>query len=181
VYLVEFVEKAKQGSENAFMILIENMKAQMYKTALLRLHNEQDALDAVQEAVIKAFSGIKGLRENRFFKTWLIRILLNECNNITRYKRKVVPIDTAPCQSGQGVEPDLAGAMDIHNLLSNLDEIYRVVIDLRYNHDLKFDDIARVLDIPTGTVKSRINRAHSLLREQLSKEYCEKGGTINEL
>ena len=58
-------------------------------------------------------------------------------------------------------------SIDIQNLTSKLDDIYKEVIDLRYNHDLKFDDIAVVLDIPVGTVKSRLNRAHKLLREQL--------------
>ncbi|MFZ5989561.1 MAG: sigma-70 family RNA polymerase sigma factor [Bacillota bacterium] len=172
--MIEFVDKAKQGSEKAFMILVEDMKAQMYKTAYVRLRNEQDALDAVQEAFIKAFSSIKSLRENRFFKTWLIRILLNECHNIQQYKRKVIPMENNLVEQKYTSEQDSIETMDIHSVLNQLDDIYKEVIDLRYNHDLKFEDIARVLDIPLGTVKSRLNRAHSLLRNQLRDEYCEK-------
>lgn len=66
--LTELVEKAKAGNKNAFMELVDTMKVQLYKTALVRLGNEQDALDAVQEALYKAFSNIRKLRENQFLK-----------------------------------------------------------------------------------------------------------------
>ncbi len=172
--LTELVEKAKAGNKNAFMELVDTMKVQLYKTALVRLGNEQDALDAVQEALYKAFSNIRKLRENQFFKTWLIRILLNECNNIEQYKRKVIPLDSEINHSEQHDEYDSDESMDIQNLTNRLEAIYKEVIDLRYNHDLKFEDIASVLDIPIGTVKSRLNRAHKLLKEQLGANYTKK-------
>ena len=165
--LTELVEKAKAGNQNAFMDLIDTMKLQLYKTALVRLGNEQDALDAVQEALYRAFSNIRTLRENHFFKTWLIRILLNECHNIQQYKQRVVPLDISLYHPEQHYENDSTESLDIQNLTNNLESIYKEIIDLRYNHDLKFEDIAAVLDIPVGTVKSRLNRAHKLLREQL--------------
>jgi RNA polymerase sigma-70 factor (ECF subfamily) len=172
--LTELVEKAKAGNKQAFMELIDTMKLQLYKTALVRLRNEQDALDAVQEALYKAFSNIKNLRENQFFKTWLIRILLNECYNIEQYKQKVIPLDNSQFNTDQHNENDSIESMDIRNLTKKLETIYREVIDLRYNHDLKFEDIALVLDIPVGTVKSRLNRAHILLRERLGTNYSKK-------
>lgn len=165
--LTELVEKAKAGDKNAFMALIDTMKLQLYKTALIKLGNEHDALDAVQEALYKAFSGIKNLRQPCFFKTWLIRILINECYNIQQHNRKVVPLDNSLYNSEHQQENKSVESIDIQNLTGKLDEIYKEVIDLRYNHDLKFDDIAVILDIPVGTVKSRLNRAHKLLREQL--------------
>lgn len=165
--MTELVEKAKAGDKNAFMDLVDNMKLQLYRTALIKLGNEHDALDAVQEALYKAFSSIKNLREINFFKTWLIRILINECYNIQQYKRKVVPLDDTVHSSEHHHENNSAEILDIQNLTNKLDDIYKEVIDLRYNHDIKFDDIAALLDIPVGTVKSRLNRAHKLLREQL--------------
>lgn len=172
--LTGLVEKAKSGDKQAFMELIDTMKLQLYKTALVRLRNEHDALDAVQEALYKAFSNIKKLRENQFFKTWLIRILINECYNIEQYKQKVIPLDNSQINADQHNENNTIESMDIQNLTSKLETIYREVIDLRYNHDLKFEDIAQVLDIPVGTVKSRLNRAHILLRERLGTNYSKK-------
>lgn len=172
--LTGLVEKAKSGDKQAFMELIDTMKLQLYKTALVRLRNEYDALDAVQEALYKAFSNIKKLRENQFFKTWLIRILINECYNIEQYKQKVIPLDNSQINVDQHNENNTIESMDIQNLTRNLETIYREVIDLRYNHDLKFEDIAQVLDIPVGTVKSRLNRAHILLRERLGTNYSNK-------
>jgi len=172
--LIELVEKAKAGNQNAFMELIDAIKVQLYKTALVRLCNEQDALDAIQETLVKAFSNIKTLRENQFFKTWLIRILLNECNNIEQYRRKVILLDNTPDHTSQHPEQDSAMSMDIRDLTSKLDTIYKEVIDLRYNHDLKLEDIAVLLDIPVGTVKSRLNRAHKLLKEQLETSFPKK-------
>jgi len=165
--LTELVEKAKAGDKNAFMVLVDTMKLQLYRTALIKLGNEHDALDAVQEALYKAFSNIKNLRQTCFFKTWLIRILINECYNIQQYNRKVVPLDDSFYNPEHRQENKSVESIDIQNLTGKLDEIYKEVIDLRYNHDLKFDDIAVILDIPVGTVKSRLNRAHKLLREQL--------------
>jgi len=165
--LTELVEKAKAGDKNAFMVLVDTMKLQLYRTALVKLGNEHDALDAVQEALYKAFSNIKNLRETCFFKTWLIRILMNECYNIQQYKRRIVPFDSWLHQSEHQQENKTVDSIDIQNLTVKLDDIYKEIIDLRYNHDLKLEDIAIILDIPVGTVKSRLNRAHKLLREQL--------------
>ena len=92
---------------------------------------------------------------------------MNECYNIQQYKQRVVPLDNSLYKSEHRDESKSVESIDIQNLTSKLDDIYKEVIDLRYNHDLKFDDIAVVLDIPVGTVKSRLNRAHKLLREQL--------------
>lgn len=172
--MIELVEKAKAGNQNAFMELFDTIKVQLYKTALVRLCNEQDALDAIQESLVKAFSNIKNLRENQFFKTWLIRILLNECNNIEAYRRKVILHDNALDDNTHHDEHDSAMSMDIRNLTGKLDTIYKEVIDLRYNHDLKLEDIAVLLDIPLGTVKSRLNKAHKLLKEQLETSFSQK-------
>lgn len=165
--LTELVEKAKKGNEKAFMKLVEDIKGQMYKTAYMKLKNEEDALDAVQETLIRAFTNIKTLRENQFFKTWIIRILINECNNIYKYKTKVISLEE---NLTRNLQDEIAGsleAIDLHNVLKKLENIHKEVIDLRYNYDLKFDDMAKVLDVPVGTVKSRLNRAHKILKNLL--------------
>ena len=168
--LKELVEKAKNGSRKAFMEIIEGIKTQMYRTALLQLHNEQDALDAVQETLVKAFSNINSLKQNQFFKTWLIRILLNECYNIRQYRSKIVPMEKESSEVDDTYPHSSINALDMKSMLLKLDSMYREIIDLRYNHDMKLNDISNLLDIPVGTVKSRISRAHEILR----KQYLEK-------
>lgn len=167
----ELVEKARNGNAKAFVAAVDGMKEQMYKTAFMQLKNEHDALDAVQEAFSKAFSGIRSLREARFFKTWLVRILLNECHNIQRQRRKVIPMSEEVveyCEKGQHYLNE--SNVEVSSIIDGLEDIYRKVVDLRYNHDLKLEEIASVLDIPVGTVKSRLNRALKLLKLQ----YLEK-------
>ena len=166
----QLIEKAKKGNSKAFMVMAEGMKPQMYRTALMQLRNEHDALDAVQETLIKAFQNIKSLKQNRFFKSWIIRILINECHNIQRYKKKIIPMEKDSMGISDSGEYNNFESVEIVNLLSKMDGIYREVINLRYNHDLKLEEISEALEIPLGTVKSRLNRAHLILRQQFLKE-----------
>lgn len=166
----DLIEKAKSGNSKAFMIIVDNLKEQIYKTAYTQLRNEHDALDAVQETLAKAFSNIKSLKQNQFFKTWLIRILINECHNIQRYRSKVIPMEKELIKEEGTHENNFLEAMEMVNVLNHLEDIYRQVVDLRYNQDMKLDEIAEVLDIPAGTVKSRLNRAHKMIREQYLKK-----------
>ena len=81
----ELVEKSKKGDNQAFSDLIINMENELYKIARTRLNNEEDIKEAVQETIIKSYSSIRKLKNSKFFKTWIIKILINECNNI--YKK----------------------------------------------------------------------------------------------
>ena len=82
----ELVEKAKNKDKNAFSELIINVKKELYLVAKLKLKNEDDISDAIQETFLKSYKNIRKLRKNDMFRTWIIKILINECNNI--YKRK---------------------------------------------------------------------------------------------
>lgn len=167
--LNNLISEAKNGNSNAFMALVENIKAQLYKTAFMQLRNEQDALDAVREALVKAFAGIRDLKQDEFFKTWLIRILINECRRIQNCRGKVMPMEKE-CDQPEGAHIDEnVGSMDMADMLEKLEAMYIEIIDLRYNHDMKMEEILKALDIPAGIVKSRLNTAHKILR----KEYAE--------
>jgi len=166
----ELIEKAKKGNSKAFTHIVEGMKVQMYKTAFMKLHNEHDALDAVQEALYKSFQNIKNLKNNEFFKSWIIRILINECNNIYTYKNKVIPMEKDSMKISEEKGYKEFEKIEVVSLLEKMDDTYRDVINLRYNHDLKLEEIAEVLNIPVGTVKSRLNRGHAILKKQYLKE-----------
>lgn len=163
------ISEAKNENSNAFMALVENIKAQLYKTAFMQLRNEQDALDAVRETLVKAFAGIRDLGQDELFKTWLIRILISECHRIRNCRKKVIPAEREYVQPEDAYIDENVGSMDMADMLEKLEAMYIEVIDLRYNHDMKLEEISKALDIPAGIVKSRLNTVHRILR----KEYAE--------
>jgi RNA polymerase sigma-70 factor, ECF subfamily len=173
--VVDYVKKAQKGDRDAFVKLIENKKAQLYKTALIHLGNNSDALDAVQDTILTAFERIYTLKDVEHFNTWLVRILLNKCHDIQRSRKKVVALEDFYKADSNSEYYDEFKTIEVKEMLKSLDEIYRTVLDLRYNQDMKVEDIARVLDIPSGTVKSRINKALKLLRSQF--DVAEKEGS----
>ena len=85
----ELVEKAKNKDKNAFSELIINVKKELYLVAKLKLKNEDDISDAIQETLLKSYKNIRKLRKNDMFRTWIIKILINECNNIYKRKRNI--------------------------------------------------------------------------------------------
>ena len=82
----ELVQRAKDGDKEAFTELVLRLENNMYKIAKIRLDNESNVEDAVQETILEAFKSIKKLKQNEYFKTWIVRILINKCNKI--YKKK---------------------------------------------------------------------------------------------
>lgn len=172
--MIECVRKAQQGDREAFIEIIENKKTQMYKTALMQLNSSSDALDAIQETILIAFERIYTLRKPELFNTWLIRILLNQCHDIQRERKKVITVEEF-YENSKSTCCSEFDKLELKEMVQSLEDIYKTVIDLRYNEDMKIEDIARVLDIPSGTVKSRINKALKLLRSQF--EDVEKEGT----
>jgi len=168
--LDDLIEKAKLKDNDSFIKLVEGIIPQLYKTAYIQLKNEQDSLDVVQETLAKAYSKLTQLRHNEYFKTWLIRILLNECTDIQKYKSKIVQMDSMIIGNKKDSLNYTGIPHDISLFIQELDDMYKKIIDLRYNHDLKLLDISKILNIPLGTVKSRLNRAHEILRSKYFKE-----------
>ena len=84
----ELVQRAKDGDKEAFTELVLRLENNMYKIAKIRLDNESNVEDAVQETILEAFKSIKKLKQNEYFKTWIVRILINKCNKIYKKTRK---------------------------------------------------------------------------------------------
>jgi RNA polymerase sigma-70 factor (ECF subfamily) len=100
----KLVEKAIKGNEDAFLELIHSYQEPMYRTAISYLKNEGDALEAVQEVTYRAYRNIKTVKESAYFKTWLIRIMMNYCQDvIKKSKREVLEENII---SMQGVSED---------------------------------------------------------------------------
>ncbi|MCI8386099.1 MAG: sigma-70 family RNA polymerase sigma factor [Acutalibacter sp.] len=165
--LEKAVRKAQSGDKGVFISLIEAHKLSLSRAALAILRNEEDTADAVAETVMDAFSNLPALRQPKYFKTWLTRILIRNCYDILRQRRRYVPLDQAP--EPVGGEPD-DQALDMQESLAVLAENDRLVLTLYYMDGLKIREIAKLLEVKEGTVKTRLKRS----RERLRKIYLER-------
>jgi len=161
------VSLAKKGDHEAFMALIHTEKVKMYRIAKAMLRDETNIEDAIQTTILKAYENIKKLKKEDFFQTWLIRILINECNNIIRSYKKIIVIED---HDNSMVAFDRYEDIDLCNAIQSLTEELRAVTVLYYYEDMNQERIATLLEIPKGTVKSRLSRAREQLEERLKIE-----------
>lgn len=158
---IEIAEKAVGGDDQAFLELMSENKEALYRTALAYLKNEEDALDAVQEVTMRAYAKIKTLRMPEYAKTWLIRIMMNYCNDVLQKKKRYV-FDESIGEL-KGISDDFT-YMEVDEALSHLSEKDRQLVHLKYLHDIKIKDIADMTSTPEGTVKTRLYKAVKSLR-----------------
>lgn len=138
----------------------------MYRVAKSILICDSDCEDAVQEAVLKAFTKLHTLRDERYFKTWLIRILLNECYRYKRARQKIVPFDEyALEQPAEDSEYSF-----LYQAVMKLKEPIRITIVLHYIEGYSVEEVGKMMKIPAGTVKSRLYTGRTLLRKELQYE-----------
>ncbi|MFL0247674.1 RNA polymerase sigma factor [Candidatus Clostridium stratigraminis] len=160
------VRLAKKGDKEAFGRLIEINKVSMYRVALSILGEKQDIEDAIQNSIIKSYEGVIYLRKDEFFKTWLIRIVINESKSILKSNSKVVHIEEI---SKEISSTDDYSSIELTNAVNSLDEDLRITTTLFYFEDIPQKEIAVLLGIPEGTVRSRLSRARTKLYEMLKE------------
>lgn len=158
--------KAKSGDKEAFLELINENKLNIYRVARGILSNEYDIEDAIQNTVIKAYEKINALKKNELFRTWLIRILINECNEIIRKNKRMIFINESNHEEKYN---DRYENIDLTNAINSLNDELRITTVLFYFEDMSIKDIASILKIPSGTVRSRLSRAREKLREVMEE------------
>ncbi|KJF26880.1 hypothetical protein TZ02_10750 [Clostridium aceticum] len=157
--------KAIQGNKSAFSILFKEYYNTSYRISRSILKNDSDIEDALQEAAIKAYKNIIKLKDADLFKPWFIRIVINESYNVLKRKTHL-PLDTLiNCTS---IPNEICNDIDIKNAILNLDDDLRLVTVLYYYEDLSIKSISKLLNIPEGTVKSRLYRARNSLYDILN-------------
>ncbi|MBQ8506990.1 MAG: sigma-70 family RNA polymerase sigma factor [Clostridia bacterium] len=141
------------------------LEGRLYRISYGMLQNRQDAMDAAQEAVLRAWEKLESLREARYFETWLTRILINVCRTMLASRRSAVPLESvAEPAAPEGAHPAL------HDALMALEGELRLPVMLHYMEGYRVREIAQMLEIPEGTVKSRMKRAKLELKRQLGGE-----------
>lgn len=174
----ELVRAARRGDDQAFFELIRMHKSQLYRMAWTYLRQEQDALEAVQETVCRAYAGLKKLKDERFFGSWLVRILLNVCIDEIRRRDRQSPASEAWLQglpeerrmySSLSQDLSVEDRLELEQAVHRLREPEKQIILLKYFEDMTITDISHVLECPPGTIKTRLHRALLQLREWLGK------------
>ncbi|MDQ0459457.1 RNA polymerase sigma factor [Clostridium sardiniense] len=159
------ISLAKKGSSEAFTKLMQDNLDSMYRVSKGILTNEVDVEDAIQNTIYKAYKNIKSLKKDKYFKTWLIRILINESNKIYSKSKRIYSK-----AEEETYTIDKGGHIDLYNAISNLPEEFKVTTILFYFDDMSHKEIAKTLDIAEGTVKSRLSRAKERLYVMLKEK-----------
>ena len=148
-----------------FIAEIEACSGMMYRVAWSILRNDADVQDVLQEAALKAWEKRDRLREKRYFRTWITRILINACYDTQRKRRRTVPLDELSEQPAASA-PDPALAM----ALEALPEKLRLPLVLCYSEGMSYEEAASALRIPVSTLRGRIHRGKNELRKELDAE-----------
>lgn len=162
--LEQEIRLAQQGDRRAFVNLMKHVEGPLHQTARAMVRKDEDIADALQETILKAYRSLHALREPAFFKTWIFRILINECNNILKKRTRSLAMAELP-ESAAG--SDEFGNVDLRLAVDRLEDQLRIVIVLFYFQDMPLRQVADTLSISEGAVKTRLYRARKTLMETL--------------
>ena len=184
---LRLVESLREGAEGAYEELIQRFQQPVYTLALRLLNDQGEACDVVQEVFLKVFRNIGSFRGQSSLKTWMYRITVNEAYNARRWffrhRRREIDLDNNPEETRNWKENipdstrspfDVACDRERHVMieaaLEKINPIFREAVVLRDTMDRSYDEIAEILGVSLGTVKSRILRGREALRKGLSSK-----------
>jgi len=168
------IKRAKKGDKEALIELVMNKKDEYYKLAYVYLKNREDSLDALQDMIVILYENIHKLRKEESFYSWSKTILVNCCKRMLKENNNTLSFENADIHEfNEGYEDkDTRIMLDMY--LSRLNPIHAEVIRLKYLLDLDYETISKILEIPIGTVKSRISNGMKILKEIAGGE-CKDG------
>ena len=176
------IKQVIKGDQNAFGEVVELYKDKVYQICFRMLWDRHEAEDAAQETFLKAFLNIHTYNQNKKFSTWLYRIATNLCIDKIRKKKPDYHLDAeiagtdgmnmyAHLASGDQLPEEEVESLEvqasIHEAILQLPDKYRAVIVLKYIEELPLQEIADILELPLGTVKTRVHRGREALRKHL--------------
>ncbi len=176
----DLVRQTLCGNTSAYNGLVMRYQRQVYNLAYRMLGNAEDAGDLVQETFLRAYGALASFRQDASFLTWLYKIASNLCIDQLRSRkaRSALSLDVEleegrePAADARSCSPEELAIRDsvqevVQRAISNLPEKYRVVVVMRHLQDMSVEEIANVLGMPTGTVKTHLFRAREMLRGRL--------------
>ena len=181
------IQRAQKGDHEAFALLVTEHQRYVYNLALRVVNDQDEALDLAQETFVRAWTAFPNFRGQSQFRTWLYRIVTNLCyNRLPNLRRslndlgddvisEIPETDIAFDNPAHGSESRELRSY-LHKAIEELDENYRLLISLRYQNELSYEEIASTLNLPLGTVKTGLFRAKEKLRLAL-ETYQESSWT----
>jgi len=166
-----WVARCLHGDASAFEPIVRRYERVLFSVAHRMLGNYEDALDATQNAFVRAYAGLDGYDPSRRFFSWIYRIVVNECLNVRRAQKPVEPLSEqleaeaadGPLETVEAMERSAS----IEAALVRLSEDHRLVVVLRHFADLSYSEMSEALGVPEKTVKSRLFEARQRLGELL--------------
>ena len=168
--MYELVLKAKKGDKEAFTELILQLEDDLYKIARTRLNNQEDIFDAIQETIISAYKSIGKLKKIEFFKTWIIKILINKCNDVYKNIYEVELDERKSSESDfSNSIVNLENDLDFEYLIKILNYDERIAMTLYYLEEYTTKEIGEILKTSENTIKTRIARARLKIKNNYKK------------
>lgn len=174
--IVRLVKRAKKGSKDALLELIMAEKDAMYRLAFTYMGNEHDAMDVLEEMIVRLYENIGQLKKEEAFYSWSKTILVNLCKTTLRNQKKVVLMENWP-SSKEEEQPSFGSnvqQLEIAEMLSILSENQKEAIQMKYLLDLDYQSIADLTDVPIGTVKSRVFQGLRKMKDHFGGDGIEK-------
>lgn len=166
---IKLVKQAKNGDKSAFEQLFLLEKEYLYKCAFLYTKNREDALDLVQNCIVKCMMSIRELREPKYFRTWMTKIMIN-CFNTESVKKRKYVLQEEKVWKEENTALSAEEKMDLYHAIDHLKFPYKEIIVQHYFAFNKLTEIAEMLDMPIGTVKAYHSKAKTKLREMMEVE-----------
>jgi RNA polymerase sigma-70 factor (ECF subfamily) len=170
----EIIEACQRGEREAFRALFEAHKDRVYSIALRFSGDQAVAMDIAQDTFLKLFSSIRDFRGDSSFETWVYRLVVNSCLDHKRRNRRLMPLEDEFLGTLRASADSLAEVLRaelqtrVRAAVDHLAPDLRIAIVLRYTEGLSYDEMAQVLGCSSGTVASRLNRAHKTLERWLA-------------
>ncbi len=170
------IQRAQKGDQDAFAALVEEHQRYVYNLALRVVRDENEALDLTQETFVRAWTALPNFRGQSQFRTWLYRITTNLCyNRLPNLRRSLNDLgddimEEIPETNFNGPAHEFESSetrTHLYKAIDGLDTNYKLLITLRYQSELSYEEIASTLNLPLGTVKTGIFRAKEQLRKSL--------------
>jgi RNA polymerase sigma-70 factor (ECF subfamily) len=164
------IDAARAGDHEAFAALVRPMIPSAYRLAISLLQDGREAEDAVQDATLRAWQKLSGLRDPGALEPWFLRIVANRCRELRRRGWWRVQRGDLPERGGEEHDAAVVAGEDLRRALGRLNHDQRTVLSLHFYLDLPLEEVGRVVGVPLGTVKSRLNRALAKLRPLLGED-----------
>lgn len=153
--------------KNTFTEKILENEDMLYRISMSMLKNQTDCEDAVQDTILAAYSKLNTLKYEEYFRTWLVRILINNCNKLLRQRGRVISDSNLP----EAVVDSAEISTEVRLALDSLNPKIRIVVVMKYIEGFSVKEIKQILRIPEGTVKSRLSEGRKKLGIELADRH----------